>query len=112
MKVIQQDGLTFIDAEADARFRKALLDGVPPSLRSKMREALAVTPDPHRDFAHSQRYFGDELMTIGRRIRPLSIALDQKFPGFSEWMILTGYTNNYKMIKVFDAWAQMKVASD
>ena len=108
MLTFNNQGMTFIDRNSDERYRKALLDGIPPSLRSKMHEALAATPDPHRDYAHSCRYFGDELMTIGRRIKPLSIELDRRFPGFCDWMILTGYTNHYKMVKVFDEWAQMK----
>ncbi len=108
MQVIDHGRLRYIDAESDARFRKVLLDGVPPSLRLKMWEALSETPNDG-DFSRSQRYFGDELMTIGRRIRPLSEALDRTFPGFNEWLFVTGYTNNYKMIKVFNAWAEMKV---
>ena len=111
MLTFNDQGMTFIDRDSDERFRKALLDGVPPSLRSKMREALAVTPDPHRDYAHSCRYFGDELQTIGERIKPLSVALDRRFPGLCDWLIMTGYTNNYKMVKVFDAWAHMKASN-
>lgn len=108
----QDKGVTWIDAIADQRFRKILLDGVPPQLRSKMQEALAATPDPRRDLAHSQRYFGVELETISSRIRPLFEAFDRQFPGFGDWLILTGYTNEYRMVKVFNEWAQMKVVRD
>ena len=40
----RENGVVFIDGAVDAAFRKALLDGVPAGLRSKMREALAATP--------------------------------------------------------------------
>jgi hypothetical protein len=109
-----QDGITWIDRNADAAFRKALIDIVPVPLRGKMQRALAATPDPARDYAHSQRYFGDELPAIGERIKPLAMALERYFasarglPGFQDWLILTGYANHYEMVKVFNEWAQMK----
>lgn len=113
----ERDGMVFVEKNADEAFRKALLDGVPVSLRPKMREALAAYPNKV-SLAHSQRYFGDELQTIADRCKPLTQELDSymerslKLPGFRKWMIATGYTNEYRMIKVFDAWARMKGEAD
>jgi hypothetical protein len=112
--VHHKDGVTFIDRNVDAAFRKALMDGVPVSLRGKMQRALAAVPNPVRDYAHCQRYFGDQLQEIAERIKPLAMELERYLasarglPGFCDWLILTGYTNHYEMVKVFDEWAQMK----
>jgi hypothetical protein len=112
--VRHDNGVTWIDRNADAAFRKALIDIAPAALRGRMRRALAATPDPARDYARSQRYFGDRLPEIIARIQPLSQRLDRYMetvlgrPGFCEWLILTGYTNHYEMVKAFDEWAQMK----
>lgn len=114
---MHQDGIAFVERNADAAFRKALMDGVPASLRGKMQRALAAIPNPTRDFAHCQRYFGDRLPAIGERIKPLAQQLDRTMetalglPGFADWLIMTGYTNHYEMVKVFDEWAQMKKAA-
>jgi hypothetical protein len=116
-RTFHKDGLRFIERGADEAFRKALLAGVPVSLRTKMKEALANYPDD-RSLGHSQRYFGDELQAIADRCKPLTQELDSymertlKLPGFRKWMIATGYTNEYRMIKVFDAWARMKGEPD
>ncbi len=108
-------GVTWIDKNTDERFRKALMDGVPYPLRSKMQLALAATPNPAEDIGHSQRYFGDRLQDIADRSKPLVDALDtymatrMNLTGFRNWMIMTGYTNHYRMIVVFDEWSRTKV---
>lgn len=110
---IHDRGLVHIERRADEAFRKALMDGVPMALRSKMREALAAIPDAG-SLAHSRRYFGDGLQEIADRAKPLVDELHRymetrlKLSGFREWMIATGYTNEYRMIKVFEAWSRMK----
>lgn len=110
--VRRQNGLVFVDSRVDAAFRKALMDGVPSALRSKMREALAATPDKGA-MKHSMRYFGNELADIKNRIAPLLIeynrVLSESFnlPGLFEWLDVTNFGNDYRMIKVFAAWAEM-----
>lgn len=102
-----------IDSVIDAAFRKALLDGVPASLRPKMKEALSGIV--HADaMAHSVRYFGDELPHIKNHIAPLVEQLNRtlsesfNLPGLYDWLNATNFGNSYKMIKVFAAWAEMK----
>lgn len=112
--IIRQNGFVHIDAKVDAAFRKALMDGVPVSLRSKMKEALAAIPDK-QSAAHSRRYFGAELPAIVNRIAPLMRELNKylsesrNLPGIYDWMLATGFSEHYAMIKAFDAWAQMKL---
>lgn len=102
-----------IDNRIDQAFRKALMDGVPVSLRSKMMEALSVRPEKG-SLAHSQRYFGAELQAIADRCKPLVdevhdyLIAHRGLRGFRDWLIATGYTNEYRMIKVMHAWALMK----
>jgi hypothetical protein len=112
-RVKRENGLVHVDRVIDAAFRQALLDGIPVSLRPKMREALAVIPDS-RSRVHTQRYFGDELPEIMERIAPLLLELNKllserfNLPGLYDWLDVTGFGNDYRMVKAFDAWAQMK----
>jgi hypothetical protein len=114
-RVIQGEGVTWVSTDSDRRFRRALMDGVPVPLRAKMKRALAAIPDPKVDLTFSQGYFGDRLQDIADRSKPLVDELDRymaanrNLPGFRQWMILTGYTNQYLMIEVFDEWSRMKV---
>jgi len=114
-RVIQGEGITWISTDSDKAFRRALEDGVPVSLRPKLRRALASIPDPALDLRFSQGYFGSALQDIADRAKPLVDTIDRyletnrNLPGFRQWMILTGYTNQYLMIEVFDAWSRMKV---
>ena len=112
--VARKNGLVFVEAKTDAAFRKALLDGVPPVLRGKMREALAVVPNKGT-LAHSIRYFGDELPEIKTKVAPLVISLDRFFSsnglrGLFDWLEVTGLGNDYRMVKVFSAWAEMPLS--
>lgn len=106
--------IRWIDRTADQAFRRALMVGVPPSLRGKMHRALAAVPNPAKDLAHSQRYFGAELPAIAARARAVVEQLDAylhdtlNLPGLCEWLRMTGYDNHYEMVKVFNEWAQMK----
>ena len=110
-------GVRFIEAAADAAFRKALKDGCPPQLRSKMHEALSDIPGKGA-MAHSVRYFGKELADIKNRIAPLLFELEGymrnrlDLHGFWEWLDLTNFGNHYKLIKVLDQWAQMAAKDD
>lgn len=109
-----RQGVRYVDSNADQAFRKALMAGVPVALRSKMQLALTATPNPAKDIGHSQRYFGDRLQDIADRSKPLVDALDtymatkMSLPGFRDWMIVTGYTNHYRMIVVFDEWSRTR----
>lgn len=106
--------IRWIERGADEAFRRALVAGVPVSLRAKMHRALAAVPNPAKDWAHSQRYFGERLNEVAERVRPLVNLLDAylrdslNLPGLRDWLNLTGYANHYEMVKVFDEWAQMK----
>jgi len=108
----RENGVVFIDSAVDAAFRKALLDGVPPNLRGKMREALAATPDSAA-MAHSIRYFGAELPEIKNQTAPLLIELNRVLSerfglqGLFDWLDATNFGNDYRMIKVFHAWSEM-----
>lgn len=106
-----------LDRALDERFRQALFDGVPLHLRSKMVEALAQMPT-RASLAHSVRYFGLELPAIQARVRPLVdeihdyLIAHRRLDGFRDWLIATGFTNEYRMVKVLDAWAQTKSGLD
>jgi hypothetical protein len=108
----RENGVVFIDSAVDAAFRKALMDGVPPNLRNKMREALAATPD-RGAAAHSIRYFGAELPEIKNQVAPLLIELNRVLSerfglqGLFDWLDATNFGNDYRMIKVFHAWSEM-----
>jgi hypothetical protein len=112
--VVRRDGIVWIDRQADAAFRKALTDGVPTVLRPKMIEALAATPD-RGAMAHSIRYFGDELEQIKQHIAPLLVQLNKylseqmRMPGLFDWLDITNFGNDYRMIKVFKAWSEMRL---
>lgn len=114
--VRRENGIVFVDSAVDAAFRHALLDGVPVNLRSKMREALAAIPDKGA-MAHSIRYFGDELEEIKARIAPLMMELNRmlsesfNLPGLFDWLDITNFGNDYRMIKVFKAWSEMVVST-
>ena len=109
------DGLVWIDKRVDGAFKRALLAGVPPNLRSKMKEALADIPDAGA-MAHSIRYFGGpaKIADLKNQIAPLLIELDKlltnqlRLPGFFDWLDVTGLGNHFKLIRVFKYWAEMK----
>jgi hypothetical protein len=113
--VQRKDGIVWVDSAVDAAFRKALMDGVPPNLRSKMQEALAASPDKGA-VEHSKRYFGSELGPMMERISPLLIELNRmltesfRLPGLFDWLDVTNFGNDYRMIKVFAAWSEMVLA--
>jgi len=116
----RENGVVLIPRDADEAFRKALMDGVPPSLRPKMREALAATPDPNaiKAIRHSRRYFGEEASKIFADASGLAAELHRflagrfQLNGLLDWLTATGYGNDYRMIKVFAEWARMAKASE
>ena len=111
---VHRDGVLWVNAEADRGFRKSLMDGVPVSLRPKMIEALAATPDAGAR-GHSFRYFGAEFNAVANAAADLANELHRYLesrgqPGFLDWVTMTRLGDDYRMLKVFYAWAQMKSA--
>lgn len=111
--IIRRDGMVHIERGADEVFRRALMAGVPPSVRPKMREALAAIPDKG-SMAHSVRYFGgpEKIAELKNKIAPLMIELNQflvsqNIHGLYDWLDITGFGSEYRMIKAFDAWADL-----
>lgn len=112
--IIREKGMVHVDAKVDAAFRKALTDGVPPQLRGKMREALAATPGADA-MNHAIRYFGgpEKIADIKNRIAPLLLEFNRMctesfaLSGLFDWLEVTGFGNDYRMIKAFLAWAEM-----
>jgi len=115
--IVRQNGIVAIRSDVDAAFRKALLDGVPVSLRSKMIEALAATPGKDAE-AHSRRYFGAELTAVMNEVAPLLFQINKylseqlKLPGLYDWLNATNFGNDYRLIKVLKAWSEMKVSGE
>lgn len=118
LRTFTELGVNWVEASADAAFRKALMDGCPVPVRPNMQEALAATP-PKNARGHSFRYFGDELPSILERVSPLIDELhwflhhDRNLPNFKQWLQVTGYGDDYRMIKAMAAWAEhMKTVPD
>lgn len=116
--VKRANGLVFVERAKDEAFRKALMDGIPPVLRGKMREALADIPNKG-SMAHAVRYFGgpEKIAELKNKIGPLIVELDKTLknnyglPGLFDWLDVSGLGNSYKMIKAFDAWAEMELSN-
>jgi hypothetical protein len=112
--VIKEHGMVHVDAKIDATFKKALRDGVPTPLRAKMNEALSSIP-PANARDHSVRYFGgpQAVSNMLNVIGPLLIELNRyltesrSLPGIFDWLEVTGLGNDYRMLKVLLAWAEM-----
>lgn len=108
----RENGVLFVESAVDAAFRKALLAGVPASLRIKMQVALAATPQKGAR-AHTMRYFGAEADAVCTSAAELAQELHRflrtnyQLDGLLEWLTLTGYGNDYRMVKVFHEWAKM-----
>lgn len=107
-----ENGVVHISTPHDAAFRKALMAGVPPSLRGKMQQALAATPQKNAP-AHAKRYFGEESDKVFAHAGELAQVLHRfladryQLVGLLDWLTATGYGNDYRMIKVFYEWSQM-----
>lgn len=108
--------LNWIETGKDWAFREALLRGAPENIRPKIKQALARTPKANAA-AYSWEYFGAELDAILARCQPLIDELEVfmheylKLPGFMQWLNVTGYGNDYLMIKAFAAWSEMKLST-
>lgn len=117
LDIKRDGGVVFVDQAHDAAFRKALMAGVPVSLRGKMQEALAATPG-RGAAAHARRYFGDEADQIFADAADLAGVLSRylnnqyQLDGLLEWLTATGFGNDYRMIKVFAEWARLTRTDD
>lgn len=113
-----EGGLVLVDSAADAAFRKALMDGVPPQLRSKMMEALSadLQPNATRAMKAARRHFGkeaDQVFALAAELAAeLHRFLERQFgiQGLLDWLTVTGLGNDYRMIAVFYEWAGMAKA--
>jgi len=112
MQVRQRQGFVEIDQPTDEWFRRMLKEGGPTNeVRQKFRAALNGRY-PHADARQfSERHFGAEnLKRIVAHVDPLIRGLEGYFQqqgrrGFTEWLNLTGFGNDYKLILAFEAWA-------
>ena len=114
-RVKRENGLVHIEAAADAAFRKALLDGVPTPLWPKMAAALGAIPtgNTRRAQREARRHFGKEADAIFAHAATfaadLHTFLADRFGllGLLDWLSVTGFGNDYRMIKVFAEWARL-----
>lgn len=108
--------INLVDRGADWAFREALLRGAPDTIRPKIRAALDRVPKANAA-AYSKQYFGAELPAILKHTQPLIDELHVYFhqylllPGFMQWLSVTGYGNDYLMIKAFAEWSEMKLST-
>lgn len=113
LTVRYENGVVLVDAAADAAFRKALMDGVPPQLRPKMLEALGAQPLPNavRAMREARKHFGPEADEVFAAAAELAAELHRflernfALQGLLDWLTATGLGNDYRMIKVFYEWA-------
>lgn len=112
MQVVQGQGFVQIDTVTDEWFRRMLKEGGPTNeVRAKFRAALNGRY-PHADArAFSEKHFGKEnLVRIVAHVDPLIRGLEGYFQqqgrrGLTEWLNITGFGNDYRLIEAFEAWA-------
>lgn len=114
MKVVNQNGISWIDRASDERFRHMLIHGAPAPIGRKIKDALSRAPKPNAR-EYSEQHFGARLPGIIALTRPLMDALEAYFeahgaPGLTEWMRVTGYGDDYRTINAFAEWAAMAKA--
>jgi len=105
-------GLFHVESKADARFRNYLLELAPTkAIRAHMLEGLRNGPKGDRG-AHARRYFGEDgIAGISAHIDPLTQAIDlllatrAGLPGFRDWLNISDFGNDYRILKGFIAWA-------
>ena len=112
------NGVRGVESNADAAFRNALLAFAPEAPRKHILEALRNGPTGDGG-KHAIRYFGaDKIQGIAEQVRPLTDAIEIAFatklgrPGFKQWLNITDFGNDYRMIKGFVAWAELKRTMD
>ena len=112
--VLEAPGMRAVDSRVDTAFKNALRNLAPrPTVYRKMCEAIANGPSAGGR-AHAERYFGDELPGIVQRVTPLLNELENFFDahrlyGFSDWLRITGYGDDYRMVQAFVAWSELKI---
>jgi hypothetical protein len=119
-RIKRENGMVHIESWFDALCRKALMEGVPPSLRMQMVIALSAQPLPNafRAQKEARKYFGDEADQVFADAAEMAGALHRflqgsmyRLDGLLDWLTATGYGNDYRMIKVFAEWARMSRAA-
>ncbi len=106
------DGVLWLDASADAQFRRLLIGGVPACLRPKMSAALSSFPEPDAQ-AKAMAFYGERVTEVSAMTRPLIDELDALLErkgsaGFCDWLMLSGYADHLPMIEVMLEWASMR----
>ena len=110
----QANGFIGVESHKDAAFRNALLAGAPTEdVRRRLRDALINGPTGDHG-KHALTYFGaDKIQAIAAHVQPLTDAIDLalatkfRLHGFKDWLNLTDFGNDYRMIKAFIAWADL-----
>ena len=114
----QNQGVAGVEAHADAAFRNLLLTFAPPGPRKHFLDGLRNGPQGDHG-AHARRYFGeDKIRAISEQTSALVDLVEVAFatrcgrPGFKRWLGITDFGNDYRMIKGFLAWSELKKADD
>ena len=114
----QNQGVAGVEAHADAAFRNLLLTFAPPGPRKHFLDGLRNGPQGDHG-AHARRYFGeDKIQAISEQTSALVDLVEVAFatrcdrPGFKRWLGITDFGNDYRMIKGFLAWSELKKAED
>lgn len=104
--------LVCVEGNQDRAFRESLLAIAPEPARKHFREAFLNGPkgDGGR---HATAYFGAEKIAgIQAQIHPVCDEIEEfmartlRFPGFNQWLTLTGWGDDYRIIKGLIAWAE------
>jgi hypothetical protein len=119
IRIKREGQIVHIERSFDEACRRALMDGVPPSLRLQMVTALSAQPLPNafRAQKEARKHFGKEADAIFRDAAALAAELHRfvqrrfALDGLLDWLDATGYGNDYRMIKVFAEWARLSDAA-
>ncbi len=112
MQIKREGMIAWVDRESDERFRKLLIHGAPAPVARKIYLALCETPQANAR-EEAEKHFGAELAELVKTLTPLMDWLENYFDsigaeGFVQWLNVTGYGNDVRMISAMAEWAAMK----